>query len=100
LALGLIGAPPLAQAELSESPITPGFWSFANRKSETTEDVRAACRNYIEIRLPMVSTSDCEFTKRNPVLLCEKLGRSVAAHSIEKRRLNIVTKGSSNPMGQ
>ena len=50
LALGLIGAPPLAQAELSESPITPGFWSFANRKSETTEDVRVACRNYIEIR--------------------------------------------------
>src|SRR5262249_22049985 len=50
LTLGLIGAPPLAQAQLSESPITPGFWSFANRKSETTEDVRAACRNYIEIR--------------------------------------------------
>src|SRR6516165_2543545 len=50
LALGLIGAPPLAQAQLSESPITSGFWSFANRKSETTEDVRAACRNYIEIR--------------------------------------------------
>ena len=45
LALGLIGAPPLAQAQLSESPITSGFWSFANRKSETTEDVRAACRN-------------------------------------------------------
>jgi hypothetical protein len=50
LALGLIGAPSLAQAQLSESPITSGFWSFANRKSETTEDVRAACRNYIEIR--------------------------------------------------
>src|SRR5215472_6580281 len=50
LALGLIGAPPLSQAQLSESPITPGFWSFANRKSETTADVRAACRNYIEIR--------------------------------------------------
>ena len=50
LSLGLIGAPSLAQAQLSESPITPGFWSFANRKSETTQDVRAACRNYIEIR--------------------------------------------------
>src|SRR5215468_10629174 len=50
LALGLIGAPSLAQAQLSESPITPGFWSFANRKSETTQDVRAACRSYIEIR--------------------------------------------------
>src|SRR5215471_5089975 len=32
LALGLIGGPSLAQAQLSESPITPGFWSFANRK--------------------------------------------------------------------
>ena len=50
LAVGLIGTPPLAQAQLSENPIAPGFWSFANRKSEATEDVRAACRNYIEIR--------------------------------------------------
>ena len=50
LALGLIGTPFFSQAQPSESPITPGFWSFANRKSETTEDVRAACRNYIEIR--------------------------------------------------
>ena len=49
LAMGLIGTPLLAQAQLSESPITPGFWSFANRKSETTRDVAAACRNYIEI---------------------------------------------------
>ena len=50
LAVGLIGTPPLAQAQLSENPIAPGFWSFANRKSEATGDVRAACRNYIEIR--------------------------------------------------
>ena len=50
LALRFIGAPPLAQAQLSENPITPGFWSFANRKSETTEDVKATCRDYIEIR--------------------------------------------------
>jgi len=50
LVAGLIETPRLAQAQLSESPITPGFWSFANRKSETTQDVRAACRNYIEIR--------------------------------------------------
>ena len=50
LAVGLIGTPRLAPAQLSESPLTPGFWSFANRKSETTQDVRAACRNYIEIR--------------------------------------------------
>jgi len=49
LAMGLIGTPRLAQAQLSESPITPGFWSFANRKSETTRDVAAVCRNYIEI---------------------------------------------------
>ena len=50
LAAGLIGTPSLAQAQLSESAITPGFWSFANRKSETTQDVVAACHNYIEIR--------------------------------------------------
>ena len=50
LAMVLIGTTRLAQAQLSESPITPGFWSFANRKSETTRDVVAACRNYIEIR--------------------------------------------------
>jgi hypothetical protein len=50
LAMGLIGSPRLAQAQLSESPITPGFWSFANRKSETAKDVVATCRNYLEIR--------------------------------------------------
>lgn len=50
LAMGLIGSPRLAQAQLSESPITPGFWSISNRKSETAKDVVAACRNYLEIR--------------------------------------------------
>jgi hypothetical protein len=50
LAMGLIGTPRSAQAQLSESPISPGFWSFANRKSETVKDVVAACRNYLEIR--------------------------------------------------
>jgi len=50
LVMSLIGAPLLAQAQLSESPIMPGFWSFANRKSEKTQDVVAACRTYIEIR--------------------------------------------------
>src|SRR6516165_12798770 len=49
LAVGLIGTPRLAPAQLSESPLTPGFWSFANRKSETTRDVAAVCRNYTEI---------------------------------------------------
>jgi hypothetical protein len=39
---GTYWAPPLAQAQLSESPITLGFWSFANRKSETTEDTPLA----------------------------------------------------------
>jgi disulfide bond formation protein DsbB len=60
LAVGLIGAPPLAQAQLSESPMTPGFWTFANRKSETTQDVRAACRNYIvflPVSMPIVLTA-------------------------------------------
>jgi hypothetical protein len=56
LAMVLIGTTRWAQAQLSESPITPGFWSFANRKSETTREVVAACRNYIEIRLMVTDT--------------------------------------------
>jgi hypothetical protein len=50
LAMGLIGTLRFAQAQLSENLITPGFWSYANRKTETAQDVVAACRNYLEIR--------------------------------------------------
>ena len=47
----------------------------------------------------MATTSACEFRKRNLALLSEKLGRSVAVHSIEKHRLNIVKKDCINSDG-
>jgi hypothetical protein len=50
LTIGLLSAPPLAQAELSESPITPGFWSFPTHKTRAAKDVLAACRDHFEIR--------------------------------------------------
>src|SRR5271170_7299712 len=40
----------LAQAQLKESPITPGFWSFPSHKIATAQDVVAACRNHFEIK--------------------------------------------------
>jgi hypothetical protein len=50
LTIGLLGTPTLAQAELSESPITPGFWSFPTQKTKTAKDVIATCRDRFEIR--------------------------------------------------
>ena len=50
LTIGLLGPPTLAQAQLSESPITPGFWSFPTHKTRTAKDVLAACRDHFEIR--------------------------------------------------
>ena len=38
-----------AQTALTESPITPGFWSFP-RKPVAPSDVVAACRAHLEIR--------------------------------------------------
>ena len=40
----------LAHAQLNESPITPGFWSFPSHKTATTQDVIAACRDHFEIK--------------------------------------------------
>jgi hypothetical protein len=50
LTIGLLGPPTLAQAELSESPIAPGFWSFPTHKTRTAKDVLAVCRDHFEIR--------------------------------------------------
>ena len=85
---------------LGIAPLRPAFGHLriANLKRKRMSELPVATT--LKFVLPMITTSDCEFTKRNLGLLCVKLGRSVAAHSIEKRRLNIVTKGSSNPMGQ
>ena len=38
----------LAQTALTESPITPGFWSFP-RKPVAPSDVAATCRAHLEI---------------------------------------------------
>ena len=38
-----------AQTALTESPITPGFWSFP-RKPVAPSDIVAACRAHLEIR--------------------------------------------------
>ena len=50
LTIGLLGTPTLARAELSESPIKPGFWSFPSQKTKTAKDVMASCRDHFEIR--------------------------------------------------
>ena len=44
----LFGIP--AQAQLIESPITVGFWSFPTHKTKAAQDVAAVCRNHFEIR--------------------------------------------------
>jgi hypothetical protein len=50
LTVGLLGQPTLAHAQLNESPITTGFWSFPTHKTRTAKDVLAACRDHFEIR--------------------------------------------------
>jgi hypothetical protein len=50
LTIGLLATPILAQAQLSESPIAQGFWSFPTHKARTPKDVLTACRDYFEIR--------------------------------------------------
>ena len=46
---GLFGTPALAQTQLNESPITPGFWSFPTKKVTAAPDIVALCRNHFEI---------------------------------------------------
>jgi len=50
LTIGLLGTPTLASAQLNESPITPGFWSFPSQKTKAAKDVIATCRGHFEIR--------------------------------------------------
>ena len=52
LASGLLDSLMPAKAQLSESPIAPGFWSFPDHKVVAAPDVVAVCRNHFEIRLP------------------------------------------------
>jgi hypothetical protein len=50
LAGSLFGTPTLAETQLNESPITPGFWSFPTKKIAAAPDIIALCRNHFEIR--------------------------------------------------
>jgi hypothetical protein len=43
-------APAFAQAPLTDSPITAGFWSFPGKKTVAAADIVAVCRNHFEIR--------------------------------------------------
>jgi hypothetical protein len=52
LVAGLFLTPTPAQAQLSESPITPGFWSFPRQKAATAHDILAACREHFEVEFP------------------------------------------------
>ena len=45
----ICGTSASAQTALTESPITPGFWSFP-RKPVAASDIVAACRAHLEIR--------------------------------------------------
>ena len=45
----LCGTSASAQTALTESPVTPGFWSFP-RKAVAPSDIVAACRAHLEIR--------------------------------------------------
>jgi hypothetical protein len=47
---GLFGTAALAQTQLTESPVTPGFWSFPTKKVAAAPDIVALCRNHFEIR--------------------------------------------------
>jgi hypothetical protein len=50
LTLGLLGTTTVTQAQLSESPVAQGFWSFPTHKTRTAKDVLTACRDHFEIR--------------------------------------------------
>lgn len=41
-----------ARSDLTDSPITSGFWSFADRKAATAQEIAAACRDHFQIRFP------------------------------------------------
>jgi hypothetical protein len=50
LAVGLFATPALALAQLNESPIKTGFWSFPSDKTGAAKDILAACRDHFEVR--------------------------------------------------
>jgi hypothetical protein len=100
LAMGLIGSPRLAQAQLSESPITPGFWSFANRKSERAKDVVATCRNYLEIRFADGHYIGLRIYKNESGVAIREVGEIGRCTFNKETQVEHCEKSSSIPMGR
>ena len=50
IALGANATPLAVRAQMTESPISPGFWSFPRQKLATPQDVVAACRLHFEVQ--------------------------------------------------
>jgi hypothetical protein len=74
----LSGTPALAQTQLAESPITPGFWSFPTKKIVAAADIVAACRNHFEIRFADGHFIGLRLQRRDVGLIqreVEKVGR-------------------------
>jgi hypothetical protein len=78
LAGGLFGTPALAQTQLNESPVMPGFWSFPTKKIAAAPDIVALCRNHFEIRFADGHFIGLRVQKRDGGLVqreVEKVGR-------------------------
>jgi hypothetical protein len=75
---GLFGTMALAETQLNESPITPGFWSFPTKKIAAAPDIVALCRNHFEIRFADGHFIGLRMQKRDGGLVqreVEKVGR-------------------------
>jgi hypothetical protein len=74
----LLGTPAPAQTLLTDSPITPGFWSFPAKKTIAAPDIVAVCRNHFEIRFADGHFIGLRTQKRDLGLIqreVEKVGR-------------------------
>ncbi len=49
---GLLLASEPVRAQLSESPITPGFWSWPRERTTSPEAIVAACRDHFAVQFP------------------------------------------------
>jgi hypothetical protein len=74
----LLTTPALAQTQLTDSPVTPGFWSFPTKKTVAAADILAACRNHFEIRFADGHFIGLRMQRRDVGLIqreIEKVGR-------------------------
>jgi hypothetical protein len=78
LAGTLSGTPAMAQTQFTNSPVTPGFWSFPTKKPVGAADIVAACRNHFEIRFADGHFIGLRMQRRDMGLIqreVEKVGR-------------------------